>query len=239
MSQITTWGALHNHNYLWERGALHSHNYKRSHWYPLCTKGKQKKIVFCFFRKAQPETKRDEDKARWRDLEIGFDGAGLRALYEQEAKRELELLNAFDCRFLLAISSCPFRRRFRCDATMLGVDESAVVMHDLDEDTTLVLTDLSALTRDENVHSRLLTRAQESNLGAKSQLQILTPPASNANYRHPECYKYTWVLNNSCSRCTSVLPDSFSCTSVCSNQALSSRIGNKRWLRAVLMFFEV
>jgi hypothetical protein len=97
---------------------------------------------------------------------------------------------------------------------MLGVDESAVVMHDLDEDTTLVLTDLSALKRDENVHSRLLTRAQESNIGAKSQLHILTPPASNANYRHPECYKYTWGLNNSYSRCTSVLPDSFSCTSV-------------------------
>jgi hypothetical protein len=34
---------------------------------------------------------------------------------------------------------------------MLGADENAVVMHDLDEDITLVLTDLSALKRDENV----------------------------------------------------------------------------------------
>ena len=34
---------------------------------------------------------------------------------------------------------------------MLGVDYNAVVMHDLDEGTTVVLTDLSALKRDANV----------------------------------------------------------------------------------------
>jgi hypothetical protein len=48
-------------------------------------------MFFVFFRELSRE---DEDRARRRDLEIGFDGAGLRALYEQEAKRELELLNA-------------------------------------------------------------------------------------------------------------------------------------------------
>jgi hypothetical protein len=79
------------------------------------------------------------------------------------------------------------------DTMQLGVDENAVVIHDLDEDTTLVLTDLSALKRVESVHSRLLTRAKKSNIVAKSQLQIVTPQRRKTNYRHPECYKYIFI----------------------------------------------
>ena len=71
--------------------------------------------------------------------------------YQQEAEFEDELLNqrfTSSCRLQLVDVRMETRRY---DATMLGVHYNAVVMHDLDEGTTVVLTDLSALKRDANV----------------------------------------------------------------------------------------